>query len=81
MPLRIPRSDEEIYRNAEKLVAKYTDEFQRLYNQRTYEEVLKMVAYQLAVNISKNELTADIAPLAEKIKVLEKELDSVLKQD
>jgi hypothetical protein len=81
MPLRIPRSDEEIYRKAEKLVVKYTDEYQRLFNQRTYEEILRLVAFQLAVNISKNELSEDITPLADKIKLLEKELDSVLNQE
>jgi len=81
MPLRIPRSDEEIYRKAEKLVVKYTDEYQRLFNQRTYEEILRLVAFQLAVNISRNELSEDITPLADKIKQLEKELDSVLNQE
>lgn len=81
MPLRIPRSDEEIYRKAEKLVAKYTDEYQRKFNQRTYEEILKLVAFQLAVNISRNELSEDITPLADKIKLLEKELDSVLNKE
>jgi cell division protein ZapA len=81
MPLRIPRSDEEIYRKAEKLVVKYTDEYQRLFNQRTYEEILRLVAFQLAVNISRNELSEDITPLADKIKLLEKELDSVLNQE
>ncbi len=36
------------------------------------------VAFQLAVNNSRNELSEDITPLAEKIKLLEQELDSVL---
>lgn len=81
MPLRIPRSDEEIYRKAEKLVAQYTEEYQRKFNQRTYEEILKLVAFQLAVNISRNKLSEDITPLADKIKLLEKELDSVLNQE
>jgi len=80
MALRIPRSDEEIYRKAEKLVSKLIEEFHLRYNQRAYEDILKLVAYQLAVKVSRNELTEDTAPLAEKIKTLEKELDVVLNQ-
>lgn len=78
MPLRISRADEEVYRKAEKTVVELIARFQKLYNQRTYEEILKMVAFQLAVNISKEELTADTEPLAEKIKSLDQELDSLL---
>ena len=81
LPLRIPRGDEEIYRRAEKMVVKYTEEYHRMYNQRTYEEILKLVAYQLAVKISKNELSEDVTPLADKIKQLDKALDAVLNQD
>ncbi|MDD2285477.1 MAG: cell division protein ZapA [Paludibacter sp.] len=80
MALRIPRSDEEIYRRAEKLVTKLTEEFHHKYNQRAYEDILKLVAYQLAVKVSKNELKEDTTPLAEKIKLLEKDLDAVLNQ-
>jgi hypothetical protein len=81
LPLRIPRGDEEIYRRAEKLVVKYTEEYHRIYSQRTYEEILKLVAYQLAVKISKSELQEDIAPIADKIKLLDKELDAILNQE
>lgn len=81
LPLRIPRGDEEIYRRAEKLVVKYTEEYHRLYNHRTYEEILKLVAYQLAVKISKSELQEDIAPIADKIKLLDQELDAILNQE
>jgi len=81
LPLRIPRGDEEIYRRAEKLVVKYTEEYHRIYSHRTYEEILKLVAYQLAVKISKSELQEDIAPIADKIKLLDKELDAILNQE
>lgn len=81
LPLRIPRGDEEIYRRAEKMVTKLIEEFHLRYKQRGYEEILKLVAYQLAVKVSKNDLTEDTTPLAEKIKQLEKELDAVLNQE
>lgn len=81
MALRIPRGDEEVYRKAEKLVSNLIEEFHLRYNQRAYEDVLKLVAYQLAVRVSKNDLTEDTAPLADRIKQLEKELDAVLNQE
>lgn len=81
MPLRIPRGDEELYRNAEKLVVSYTEEYQRKFNQRSYEEILILVAYQLAVNISRNQLNTDTAPIADKLRELTQELEAILKQE
>lgn len=78
MPLRIPRKDEEIYRKAEKLVVKYLDDFQKKYNQRASDEILTLVAFQLAVVLTKQNMSEDIAPLAEKIKELDKDLDNLL---
>jgi cell division protein ZapA len=80
MPLNIPRKDEEVYRNAEKTVVNLIQQFQKLYNQRSYEEILKMVAFQLAVSISKNDLSKDLSPLEDKIKELDLELSKVLNQ-
>lgn len=81
IPLRIPRGDEEMYRKAEKLVVKYIEKYQHVHNQRTYEEILKLVAFQLATNITRNEMTQDLVPLADKIRELEKELDIVLNEE
>lgn len=76
--LRIPRSDEEKYRRAEKITTKLIDTFHRKYSQQAYENILKLTAYHLAVTVSENELEKDITPFADKIKSLEKELDAVL---
>jgi hypothetical protein len=81
LPLKIARSDEEYYRKAEKLVVRYMDKFQKQYNQRPTEEILTLVAYQMAVMLSKQELVEDIVPLAEKIQSLNLELDAVLNQE
>lgn len=78
LPLRIARKDEELYRKAEKLVVKYMDRFQKQYSQRPTEEILILVAYQIAVLVSKQELSEDIVPLAEKIQSLDKELEALL---
>jgi cell division protein ZapA len=78
MPLNIPRKDEELYRNAEKLVEKYIDYFQKQYNQRSTEQILIMVAFQIAVIVSKQEFSEDTVPLAEKIQALDNELKALL---
>ena len=78
LPLKIARKDEELYRKAEKMVVRYMDKFQKQYNQRPTEEILIMVAYQIAVLVAKQELTEDIVPLAEKIQTLDQELEALL---
>ena len=78
MPLNIPRKDEELYRKAEKLVNSYLARFQKMYNQRPSEEILIMVAFQIAVIVSKQELSEDKVPLAEKIQELDNELKLLL---
>lgn len=81
MPLGILRKDEEIYRRAEKLVVKYLESYQKQYNQRPTEEILIMVAFQIAVIVSKQELSEDTVPLAEKIQSLDDELKALLSVD
>ena len=78
MPLNIRREDEEIYRNAEKIVNKYHEQYRRQFSQRSMEEILTLVAYQLAVIISKQKTNQDEAPMADKIEELNKELKKLL---
>lgn len=80
MPLNIRREDEEIYRNAEKLVNKYLEQYRKTYSQRSMEEILTIVAYQIAVIVSKQDKNNDIEPLADKITKLNKELKELLDQ-
>ncbi len=81
MPLGIPRKDEELYRKAEKLANKQLDKYQRLYSQRPTEQILTLVAFQIAVMVSKQELREDTEPLAEKIQALDDELKALLSKD
>ena len=78
MPLDIKREDEEIYRKAEKLVVSILDQYQKLYSQRPSEEILVLVAYRLAVALSKQNINQDLVPLAERIKNLDDELSLLL---
>ncbi|HJV77087.1 MAG TPA: cell division protein ZapA [Paludibacter sp.] len=81
LPLRIARKDEELYRKAEKLLVKHLDDYQQKFSQRPTEEILILVAYQLAVMISKQEFADDIVPLAEKIQSLDQELKALLSKE
>lgn len=81
IPLKILRTDEELYRKAEKLVVKYIEFYQRRYEQRPTEELLILVALQIAVIVSKQELNEDTVPLAEKIQSLNDELKALLSED
>lgn len=81
MPLKIRREDEEIYRNAEKLVNKYLEHYRKQYSQRSMEEILTIVAYQVAVIVSRQEMHEDIEPLAEKIKELNNELKELAAEE
>ena len=81
MPLGILRKDEELYRRAEKLVVKYLELYQKQYNHRPTEEILILVAFQIAVIVSKQELIEDTVPLAEKIQSLDEELKTLLSMD
>lgn len=74
MPLNIRREDEEIYRNAEKIVNKYLEQYRKQFSQRSMEEILTLTAYQLAVIVAKQATNQDQTPLAEKIEELNKEL-------
>jgi cell division protein ZapA len=78
LPLKISRKDEEVYRKAEKLVDRYMVKYQKQYNQRPNEEILLLVAYQLGVLLSRQELTEDVVPIAEKINALNQELEELL---
>ena len=78
LPLNILRKDEELYRNAEKKVNKLLLEYQQKYNQRSSEEILSIVAYQLAVALSKRDFFQDTTPVVEKIQQLDKELERIL---
>ena len=77
-PMNIDREDEEIYRNAEKQVNRYIDDYQKQYPNFSAEEIRSLVAFQLAVVIYKMETNQSIDPVIEKIRSLDNELEELL---
>jgi cell division protein ZapA len=77
-PMNIDRTEEEIYRNAEKQVNKYIEDYQKQYPRISGEEILSLVSLRLAIVIFKMEMNQDIEPVIEKIQSLDKELKQLL---
>lgn len=53
-------------------------QYRELYSQRSMEEILTLVAFQIAVIVFKQGTNQDIEPLAEKILELNKELEELI---
>lgn len=76
--LTIPRKDELLYRDAEKFVNKQLSQLFNAYSNKTREEILVNLSYQLAIKLIEEHNRKDESPLMEKIAELEKELDKAL---
>ncbi len=81
MPLRVLRGDEELYRNAEKLVKKKLDLYSQKYNQHSIEQILTYVMYDIAVIVYKQDIRDDEVPIAEKIQELDYELEQLFSEE
>ena len=80
LPLEIARKDEELYRNAEKLVSQLAAKYRHKYDQKSNEELMVIVAYHLAVALMKHDFVENIHPMSEKMELLAKELDELLSE-
>ena len=78
LPLKIARKDEEVYRNAEKLVSKLTAKYRHEYAKKSNEEIMIIVAYHVAVALMEHDFAENTLPASEKIESLGKELDEFL---
>jgi len=78
LPLTVKRKDEEIFRTAEKIVVKFINDYQKIYSQKSYTEILTYVAFPLAVVPNTQTSSEDVAPLAQRIKKLDDELKDLL---
>ena len=78
IPLRISRQDEEIYRNAEKIVKAFLKDYKGKYSRRTNEELLILTAYKTAVLLAKYDFN-NVVPLQKSdMESLSEELNSLL---
>ncbi len=78
MSFTIDREEEEIYRKAEKQVNSFITEYQKLFPDKSGEEICSIVAFRLAVVVFKMEFNQDDSFLADRIKNLDDEIDKLL---
>ena len=80
LPLDIARDEEEIYRNAEKMVNAQLVRYQQRYNQRSAEEIFMLTAYQLAVALQRQARHTSADPVERKLRQLSEEVDRLLSE-
>lgn len=78
-PLTIPRSDEEVYRRAAKMIDDKLNLFRSRYGENIADKQMKMVALTMAVNLVKTEHLSNAAPVFERLEQLDKEVQELLK--
>jgi cell division protein ZapA (FtsZ GTPase activity inhibitor) len=78
MKMKIPRDEELIYRNAAKLLNERITNFRMKYPNQDLPTVLKMAAFETAVENQSGYFQEDAAPLVEKIGEWTKRIDSIL---
>jgi cell division protein ZapA len=81
IPLKIRRQDEEIYRNAEKLVKAFLKDYRKKYSRRSNEELLTLAAYRAAVLLAEHDFNANISDKNQEISSLNEELEHLLNSD
>ena len=79
-PTVIKRSDEELYRNATKLIDKKLNFYRNLYGPKIAGKEMQMVALNLAVNLVKTENLQDAGPVFDRLEQLDKEVQDLLKK-
>lgn len=80
MQFTIDREEEEIFRKAEKQVNSFITEYQKLFPNKSGEEIFSIVAFRLAVVVFKMEFNQDDSFLVDRIKNLDDEIDKLLSE-
>ena len=81
IPLRINRQDEEIYRNAEKIVKAFLKDYKGKYSRRTNEELLILTAYKTAVLLAKYDFNKTNSLEKSDMDLLSEELNNLLQSN
>ncbi len=79
-PLTIRRDDEEIYRKAARQVEIYINKYKEKYPKVTHDMALAMVAYHFSLASLMQENRNDTTPFTNKIKELNSEMDTLLRE-
>ncbi len=77
-PITVKRSEELVYRDAEKLINQRFNYYAGHYPNQGNETYLTMAALDIAVSLKRNETRNDAAPYAESMKRMLAEIEDVL---
>ena len=78
LPLNISREDEELYRDAEKLLSRLNSKYKGIYSKKSNEELLVITAFHLAVALKKHDFAENTLPAFKKTELLSKKLNEFL---
>ena len=77
-PLNIRREDEQLYRDAAKLIDKTLNKYRSMWPDLSASNHWAMAALEIAFNLTTNENRNDTKPYLEKLEELTKELDNYI---
>ena len=80
LPMTIPRDDEYVYRQAEKLIKERYNFYTSNYRNMDTEMYLVMTVIDVAVRLKQQETYMDTQPIVDRLRPLLNELESALKQ-
>ena len=78
-PLKIERSDEEKIRKAAKMINEKVLQYKQRYTDKDTQDFLAMAALQYVIKVIEHDDNFQMSPVLDKIKDLNDELDTVLK--
>ena len=77
-PLNIRREDEQLYRDAAKLIDKTLNKYRSMWPELSANNHWAMAALEIAFNLTTNENRNDTKPYLDKLEELTKELDNYI---
>jgi len=80
-PLNIDRSQEEVIRKAAKMIDKKVMQYKQRYKDKDTQDFLAMASLQYVIKVLELENKADVAPVYNELKAMERELSEFLEKE
>nr|WP_320119160.1 cell division protein ZapA [uncultured Marinifilum sp.] len=80
-PLNIDRSKEEVIRKAAKMIDEKVMQYKQRYKDKDTQDFLAMASLQYVIKVLELENTADVAPVFNELKTMERELSDFLEKE
>jgi len=80
-PLNIDRSQEEVIRKAAKMIDEKVMQYKQRYKDKDTQDFLAMASLQYVIKVLELENKADVAPVYNELKAMERELSEFLEKE